>query len=66
MINQLSDDQIQHVAHYIVTLFQEKNSEVPLTEEQQDLLDLLNDTIHTGRGDFAEHHDHYLYGAPKS
>ena len=34
-----------------------------LDAEQQGLLDLLNSTIDSGRGDFAEQHDHYLYGS---
>jgi hypothetical protein len=36
-----------------------------LDAEQKGLLDLLNSTIDSGRGDFAEQHDHYLYGKPK-
>lgn len=63
IIYQLPDDQIQQVANYIMRIWsqpQGKNS--PLTEEQSELIDLLNNTIQTGRGDFAEHHDMYLYG----
>jgi hypothetical protein len=36
-----------------------------LNEEQKRLLDLLNYTIDSGRGDFAEKHDAYLYGVRK-
>jgi hypothetical protein len=39
--------------------------EIKLNKEQQELLELLNYTIDTGRGDFAEKHDHYLYGISK-
>jgi hypothetical protein len=31
-----------------------------LSNEQEELLDLLNYTIDSGRGDFAEWHDHHF------
>ncbi len=36
-----------------------------LDKEQKELLDLLNYTIDSGRGDFAERHNHYIYEASK-
>ncbi len=62
-ISQLPEHQLQKAICYITLIIhegeQEKNSGTD--EEQQELLELLNYTINTGRGDFAEKHDHYLY-----
>lgn len=67
MINQLSDEQLQKVVDYIKLMFFQKAKvyEKELDKEQKELLDLLNYTINSGRGDFAEQHDHYLYGVNK-
>jgi hypothetical protein len=64
MIDELSEDQLQKVIDYIrLMLFQkEKEEEIQLSEEQKRLLELLDYTIDTDRGDFAEKHDSYLYG----
>jgi len=62
MIDRLPEQQLQKVINYIVLIKNEKHDETILTQEQQELLDLLNYTIDTGRGDFAENHDAYLYG----
>ena len=63
MINGLSEIQLQKVADYIhqivSTKIRERKKE--LDKEQQELLDLLNYTIDSGRKDFAERHDDYLY-----
>jgi hypothetical protein len=40
------------------------DSTTPL-EDEYPLVRFLDLTIESGRGDFAEQHDHYLYGAPK-
>jgi hypothetical protein len=62
MIQQLSEDQLQNVLNYIKMIFvQLGKSESQMDEEQKGLLDLLNYTIDTGREDFAEKHDDYLY-----
>lgn len=67
LINQLPDEQLQKVVDYIKQMFLEKTEvlEKKLSKEQEELLDLLNYTIDSGRGDFAEYHDHYLYGKNK-
>lgn len=66
MVNQLSDNQLAKAAEYIRQLFDKaKERPAALDAEQNGLLDLLNSTIDSGRGDFAEQHDHYLYGKPK-
>lgn len=67
LINQLPDEQLQKVVDYIKQMFLEKTEvlEKKLSKEQEELLDLLNYTIDSGRGDFAECHDHYLYGKNK-
>jgi len=64
MINQLPDEQLPKVVDYIKQLFLQKTEVYveKLSREQEELLDLLNYTIDSGRGDFAERHDHYLYG----
>ncbi|MCP4113747.1 MAG: hypothetical protein GY749_50835 [Desulfobacteraceae bacterium] len=65
-ISQFSEDQLQKAISYITLILhegeQEKNSAI---DEQQELLELLNYTVNTGRGDFAEKHDHYLYEMPE-
>jgi len=61
MIEQLSYAQLQKVSDYINILFSQAE-ETKLDDEQKELLDLLNYTIDSGRGDFAEQHDRYLYG----
>jgi hypothetical protein len=63
-VEQLSAVQLQKVSEYISLLFSqtEKETETASDDEQKQLLDLLNDTIDTGRGNFAEHHNRYLYG----
>ncbi len=62
-ICQLSEDQLQKAIDYITLILhegeQEKNPDTD--EEQRTLLELLNYTINTGRGDFAEKHDYYLW-----
>jgi hypothetical protein len=67
IIDQLSNEQLEKVANYIKVLFSQtkREHEKKLDEEQQELLDLLNYTIDSGRGDFSEKHNHYLYGLPK-
>ncbi|CAK8723905.1 hypothetical protein GCAAIG_13830 [Candidatus Electronema halotolerans] len=66
MVNQLSESQLTKVAEYIKQFFEKtKERASALDAEQEGLLDLLNSTIDSGRGDFAEQHDHYLYGKPK-
>jgi hypothetical protein len=66
MVNQLSENQLAKAAEYIRQLFDKaKERPAALDAEQNGLLDLLNSTIDSGRGDFAEQHDHYLYGKPK-
>lgn len=64
MVNQLPEEQLQKVVDYLKQLFLQKTevSVEKLSKEQEELLDLLNYTIDSGRGDFAERHDHYLYG----
>ncbi len=66
MVNQLSDSQLLKVADYLRQMFFQKAKEhkTELDKEQQGLLELLNYTIDSGRGDFAEKHDHYIYGKP--
>jgi hypothetical protein len=67
MVNQLPESQIEKVAEYITQLFQKtRNHSATLDAEQESLLDLLGSTISSGRGDFAEQHDHYLYGHEKA
>ncbi len=62
VIDQLSEDQLQKVLDYVrLMFFQTEESEAKLDEEQRTLLDLLNYTVATGRGDFSEKHDDYLY-----
>ncbi len=61
MIEQLSYAQLQKVSDYINILFSQAE-ETKSDDEQKELLDLLNYTIDSGRGDFAEHHDRYLCG----
>jgi len=67
MVNQLSDSQLLKVADYIKQMFSQKAREhkTELDKEQQGLLELLNYTIDSGRGNFAEKHDRYLYERPK-
>jgi hypothetical protein len=62
-LNQLSDSQLKQISDYIESTFSGERME--LNEEQKRLLDLLNYTIDSGRGDFAEKHDAYLYGVRK-
>ena len=63
IIEQLSEEQLEKVFDYItVTFFQKNNDVTLLDEEKRELLELVNDTIDTGRGDFAEKHDQHLYG----
>lgn len=61
LIGELSESQIKKVIDCIRTIRKEKK-ETGLTGEQKELLSLLNCTINTGRGDFAEKHDRYIYG----
>ena len=63
MVNLLSDEQLQRVVDYIKQMFAQKTKVYgkKLNNEQKELLDLLNYTIDSERGDFAEQHDHYLY-----
>lgn len=66
LVNQLPESQLEKVAEYIRQLLQKtKNPSAALDAEQEGLLDLLGATISSGRGDFAEQHDHYLYGKEK-
>ena len=67
MVNRLSDEQLQRVVGYIKLMFAQKTKvyEKKLNNEQKELLDLLNYTIDSGRGDFAGKHDHYLYEVTK-
>ncbi|MBC8186138.1 hypothetical protein H8E88_34070 [candidate division KSB1 bacterium] len=67
IVSQLSDDQLQNLVDYIKLMFSKKTNvqEKKLNQEQKELLDLLNYTIDSGREDFAEHHDRYLYGERK-
>lgn len=66
MVNQLSESQLTKVAEYIKQFFEKaKERTATLDAEQEDLLGLLNSTIDSGRGDFSEQHDHYLYGKTK-
>ncbi len=60
MVEQLPHAQLQEVSDYIKTFFT-KEEEFILNDEQKELLDLLNYTIDSGRGDFSENHDHYIY-----
>ena len=63
MVNQLSESQLTKVAEYIKQFFEKTKERAPaLDAEQEGLLDLLNSTIDSGRGDFAEQHDYYFYG----
>jgi len=62
-LNQLSDSQLKQISDYIESTFSGERME--LNEEQERLLDLLNHTIDSGRGDFSEKHDDYLYGVQK-
>lgn len=67
LVNQLPESHLEKVAEYIRQLFQKtKEHSLALDAEQEGLLDLLGSTISSGRGDFAEQHDHYLYGKEKS
>ncbi|OQX02136.1 MAG: hypothetical protein BWK80_58590 [Desulfobacteraceae bacterium IS3] len=61
MIGQLSYTQLQKVSDYIKIL-SSQTEETISDDEQKELLDLLNYTIDSGRGDFAEQHHRYLYG----
>ncbi|CAN2042248.1 hypothetical protein GMMP15_730063 [Candidatus Magnetomoraceae bacterium gMMP-15] len=67
MLDSLSNDQLKNILDYIKHKFfqQEKVIKTKLNEEQQELLELLDYGIDSGRGDFAEKHDHYLYGIAK-
>ena len=38
---------------------------MPVKKEKDPLLDLRDIAVETGIKDFAEHHDHYLYGISK-
>ncbi len=59
LVHELSDNQTKLVKAFIQKLLNEK-PEDSLTDEQKSLLDLLNHTISTDRGDFAEKHDKYI------
>ncbi len=62
MVNQLSESQLTKVAEYIKQFFEKtKERAASLDAEQESLLDLLDSTIDSGRGNFAKQHDHYLY-----
>lgn len=63
MLDQLSENQLQRVIACIreISLREEKEKKSLLDEEQQELLGLLAHTVDTGRGDFAEKHNSYLY-----
>ena len=66
MVNQMSESQLAKVSEYIMQLFHKmKERPAALDAEQEELIDLLDCTIDSGRQDFAEQHDHYLYGQPK-
>ena len=67
MLDQLSEDQLQRVIACIreIYLREENAKELQLDEEQQELMDLLAHTVDTGRGDFAEKHNRYLYDRDK-
>jgi hypothetical protein len=66
MVNQLSESQLTKVAEYIKQFFEKtKERALALDAEQEGLLDLLNSTIDSDRGDVAERHGHYLYGKTK-
>jgi beta-galactosidase beta subunit len=66
MINQLSESQLQKVADYIhqIVSLKIKDRKTEIDKEQTELLALLHYTIDSGRKDFAERHDYYLYGTP--
>jgi len=61
MIELLPDKQLERIAAYIRLIQNEMPEKASLTQEQYELLDLLNYNIDSGRVDFAENHDKYLY-----
>lgn len=67
MVNCLSEDQLHKVEDYIklISIQVEKKNDQLLTEEQKELLELTDCTIDTGRGDFSQNHNHYIYGTSK-
>jgi hypothetical protein len=71
LVEQLPEQQLPIVADFIHSIMPPLDVEngldddEELDEDQKRLLNLLNYTISSGRGDFAENLDHYLYGRPK-
>lgn len=51
--------------HYLKIGIKESKKEVKTENKRDPLFDLKNIAIETGIKDLAEHHDYYLYGAPK-
>jgi hypothetical protein len=71
LVEQLPERQLPIVADFIHSIMPPLEAEnglgndEELDEDQKRLLNLLNHTISSGRGDFAQNLDHYLYGRPK-
>jgi hypothetical protein len=63
-IEKLPDDKIERIIDFIKSLKSLKEDYTPknLDATQKKLLDLMKYTISSGRKDFAEKHDKYLYG----
>lgn len=65
MINKLPDSELLKIANYIKLIISENIIEPKekLDREQKELLELLNYTIDSGKKDFSENHDYYLYSS---
>jgi hypothetical protein len=72
LVEQLPEQQLPIVADFIHSIMLplevengSNKDQKELSQEQKELLDLLNYTVETGITDLARNHDHYLYGLPK-
>lgn len=68
LVKQLSENQLKELTKFIenIILKEDEDSDPIEDAEQQNLLNLLNYTIESGREDFAKEHNYYLYGIPKN
>jgi len=53
------------IIHYLKTGMKESWKKETAKKGKDPLFDLKDIGVETGIEDLAEHHDHYLYGAPK-
>ncbi len=57
--------ELLEIIHYLKTGMKESKKKEKVRKGNDPLYGLRDIAVETGIKDFAEHHDHYLYGVPK-